>query len=245
MTLTAKNYFMSQRSLQNEIAFLSGKLGEDILQADYSKVIAKISGLGIEEKETILAACVNALEGKQSKKNEGTRVAAVRAVVALLPLSLETIADLLNRRQNRHHYEVHFTLFCYLDWVQEMPLATSLTKDVLLRVEKYLMTVPRATARAVWMAGDMLGDHWNEQEAIPLLMRGAQSANYSVGRQSSLLGLEKILERVSMEDDIHKDILKMTHKVSLSDHSHYVQEDAKALLKHWRRSNRHENGPSA
>jgi hypothetical protein len=236
---------VSQPSLQNEIAFLSSKQGEDILQFDYSQVIAQFSGLDIEEKETILAMCASELEGEQSRKNERTRIAVVRAVVALLPLSLETIADLLNRRQNKNHYEVHFTLFCYLDWVQEMPASSSLTKDVLLLVEKYLMTVPRATAHAVWMAGDMLGDHWNEQEAIPLLMRGAQSANYTAGRQSSLLGLEKILERVSVEDDVHKDILKMTRKVSLSDHSKYIREDAKALLKHWRRSNRHENGPSA
>jgi hypothetical protein len=161
---------MNQCSFQNEIVFLNGEIGGDILQFDYSKVIVMISELDSEEKETILAACVNALEGEQSNKNEQVRVAAVRTVVALLPLSLETIASLLHRRQNRHHYEVHFTLFCCLDWTQEMPDAALLTKDVLPLVEKYLMTVPRPTALAGWMAGDMLGGHWNEQEAIPLLI---------------------------------------------------------------------------
>lgn len=129
---------------------------EELLQTEYSEVIAKSSGLAVEEKHAVIAACVLALNGEQTKKNEQARVAAVRAIVALLPLSLGTVAGLLNKRQNRHHYEVHFTLFCYLDWSQEMPAASSMTKDILQMVQNYIMAVPRTTARAAWMAGDML-----------------------------------------------------------------------------------------
>ena len=121
------------------IAFLNGEIGEDILKADYCNVIAAVNQLAVEQKVAIFAVRLSALTGPQSKKNETVRIAAVRGIVALLPLSLSAIADLLSRCQNKHHYEVHFTLFCYLDWAQEMPDAYSLTANVLPIVENYLM----------------------------------------------------------------------------------------------------------
>ncbi len=217
------------------IAFLNAEVGEDILKAEYSRVMAKVHQLAVERKVAVLAVCLSALSGPQSRGNEAARIAAVRAIVALLPLSLGPIADLLNRCRNKHHYGVHFTLFCYLDWAQEIPDAPSLTEDVLMLMENYFMTVPRATARAVWMAGDMLGEHWNEQEAVPLLVKAAQGARYSVGRLGGILGLKEILDRLPVESDTHESILKMLRKIASSDPSEYVKEDAKVLLRHWRK----------
>ena len=213
------------------------KEADEILQQEYSAVIARISGLADEQKHTALAACVAALDGEQTTKNMSLRIAAGRVIVALLPLSFGAIAELLTRRQNRHHYEVHFTLFCYLDWSQEMPAAASVAKDVLLLVKNYLMTVLRPTARAAWMAGDMLGDHWNTAGAMPLLIQTAQTARYSVGRQAGLLGLEKILERLSASEAAYADALALIAEVSLSDRSRYVREDANAVLGRWPRKN--------
>ena len=218
------------------IAFLNAEVGEDILKADYANVIAAVNQLAVEQKVAILAVCVSALSGPQPSNNEAVRIAAVRGIVALLPTSLAAIADLLSRCQNKHHYEVHFTLFCYLDWAQEMPDAFSLTEDVLLLVENYLMTVPRKTARAAWMAGDMLGEHWNEQEAVPLLMKTAQGAKYSVGRLQSVFGLAHMLDRLPVESDTHKSILKALRKISSSDPSKDVRKNAKGELRDWRKS---------
>jgi len=218
------------------IAFLNAEVGEDILKADYANVIAAVNQLAVEQKVAILAVCVSALSGPQPSNNEAVRIAAVRVLVALLPTSLAAIADLLSRCQNKHHYEVHFTLFCYLDWAQEMPDAFSLTEDVLLLVENYLMTVPRKTARAAWMAGDMLGEHWNEQEAVPLLMKTAQGAKYSVGRLQSVFGLAHMLDRLPVESDTHKSILKALRKISSSDPSKDVRKNAKGELRDWRKS---------
>ena len=218
------------------IAFLNAEVGADILKADYANVIAAVNQLAVEQKVAILAVCVSALSGPQPSNNEAVRIAAVRVLVALLPLSLAAIADLLSRCQNKHHYEVHFTLFCYLDWAQEMPDAFSLTEDVLLLVENYLMTVPRKTARAAWMAGDMLGEHWNEQEAVPLLMKTAQGAKYSVGRLQSVFGLAHMLDRLPVESDTHKSILKALRKISSSDPSKDVRKNAKGELRDWRKS---------
>lgn len=216
-------------------ALLDGIVGENILQANYFNVIAKVAPLDAEAKASLLAACISALTGPQSSKDDAVRIAAVRGIVALLPLSRGAIADLLNKFQSRDDYEVHFTLFCYLDWAQEMPAAPALTADVLMIAENYLMIVPCETARAVWMAGDMLGGHWNEQEAAPVLMRTSQGAKYSVGRMGGLVGLKELLDRLPTESDSHKDILRAVRKISTSDPSKYVKEDADFLLRYWRK----------
>lgn len=217
------------------LAYLDSEVGENILHANYSDVLAKVTSLGVEAKASLLAACISALTGPQSSKDDAVRIAAVRGIVALLPLSRGAIADLLNKFQSRDDYEVHFTLFCYLDWAQEMPAAPALTADVLMIAENYLMIVPCETARAVWMAGDMLGGHWNEQEAAPVLMRTSQGAKYSVGRMGGLVGLKELLDRLPTESDSHKDILRAVRKISTSDPSKYVKEDADFLLRYWRK----------
>lgn len=218
------------------IALLDSRVKEDILRANYSDIIAKVVSLDAEKKAALLAVCVSVLTGPQSIKNEAVRIAAVRVIVALLPLSLGAITNLLNRFQNRGNYEVHFTLFCYLDAAQDMPDASSLTKDVLPLVEDYLMTVPRKTALAAWMAGDMLGEHWNEQEAVPLLMKTAQGGKYSVGRKHSVFGLAHMLDRLPVESNAHKNILKTLRRISSADSSKYVRESAKEELRDWRKS---------
>lgn len=233
---------MARNSLQRKIdesaiiTLLNERIGEDILRANYENVIAKVVPLGVEDKAELLPVCVAALSGPQYRENDAVCIAAVRVIVALLPLSLGAIADLLNRRLNWHQYEVHFTLFCYLDWAQEMPDASSLTQDVLRLMENYLMTVPRKNARAAWMAAEMLGEGWNEQEAMPLLVKAAQKAKYSVGRQLSVLGLEEMLDRLPVESASHKYVRKTLQEISLSDPSKYVREDAKEVLSNWRKS---------
>ncbi len=212
------------------IAFLAGKIGEDIVGANYSEIIAKVSQLDSRGQEDILATCIAALGSERGKQNKITRIAAVRAIVALLPLSLEPIAAFLCRHTSKHDYEVHFTLFCYLDWAQEMPDAPILTKEVLQLVENYVMTVSRPTARAAWMAADMLGSHWHEQEAALLLIKTAKKASFVVGRRLSILGLEKLLERASSSSGTHKAVLEALYKMSSFDRSKYVKEDAKAAL---------------
>jgi hypothetical protein len=72
-------------------------------------------------------------------------------------------------------------------------------------------------------------------ECVTSVIKIAQSAKHAEGRQSGLSGLETMLKRLSAEDNAHKDILKMVREIALSDRSKSVQEDAKSLLKCWRR----------
>lgn len=240
MTILNSTRSNSQQEVEKDnsvIASLCEKIDADILAADYSDVVEKMGQLSVKAKEDMLALCITALEGRQSKKSRQARIAAVRAIVALLPLSLGAITSLLSQCQSKYQYEVHYTLFCYLDWAQEIPANSAVAREVLLVVEKYLMTVPCTTARAAWMAGDMLGGHWNEQESMPVLIKAAQTARYSAGRQSGLLGLEKMLGRLSGNETARADMLEAIAKVSLSDRSKSLKREATALLDCGRRRN--------
>ena len=212
------------------LADLNRRVGGDILVLNYAHVIAQIARLNPEEKTHLLAYCVAALRDERARKDERLRITTVRAVVALLPLSLEMVADLLVNFSSKHDYEIHFTLFCYLDWTQEMPDALPLTKSVLPLVENYLLQVPRETARAAWMAVDMLGDHWDTTEALPVLINVARNARHSVGREGGILGLEKALERLTVENSASHDVLEVLQGVSFTDRSRRVREEAQSVI---------------
>lgn len=65
---------------------------------------------------------------------------------------------------------------------------------------------------------------------MPVLIQAAQAARYSVGRQTGLLGLEKMLGRLSANETAYADALASISKVSILDRSNYVKEDANAVL---------------
>ena len=213
---------------------LNDIFGTSILDADCFVLIEKTSRFRRERKNAILDLCYLSLSTEQSKDNEGNRVAVVRAIMSLLPESLTMVRELIDKRSCESDYETHFTLFCYLNWAQDISESPVLKRDVLLILENYLLTVSRQTARAVWMAADLLGCHWSVEEAVPLLIRTAQEAKYSVGRRGSIMGLENILDEIPVTNDDHKKILKILRKISLSDKSKYVKDDAKAAVARWR-----------
>lgn len=182
-------------------------VGMDILRADYEDVLAAVAALEDSEKARLFEVSRFALAGIQSSKEQDLRVFAVRAIVALLPLSLDYISELLTTFSGRQDYETHFTLFCYLDWTQRMPEAASLKRRVLPLLERYLMLVSRTTARAVWMAADLLGCHWEVSEALPILLRTTRQARHAAGREAAVLGLEKVLAGLPAQSPYRDQIL--------------------------------------
>mgnify|MGYP001613245091 CR=1 FL=1 len=55
-------------------------------------------------------------------------------------------------------------------------------------------------AQAAWMAGNLLGDHWNLRESLPLLIQIAESARGVTGREAAVHGLSKALARCTDAD---------------------------------------------
>lgn len=212
------------------LTHLDTMLGVDVYGGDYGQVLRRVQNLNREERDELRRLCETTLEDARLGGQESIRIPAVRLLVALLPDTLGLLSEWLQRRTNAYCYEVHFTLFCYLDWVSEMPAADTLTQEILARIENYLMTVKSRTASAAWMAGDLLGDHWNVEQALPTLLRTATAARYVAGRYGSLVGLETMLARTETADSARQQIRKRLRSIRKSDRSEYIRWYARSVL---------------
>ena len=76
-----------------------------------------------------------------------------------------------------------------------------------------------------------MGEHWDAREAIPLLTGTALAARYAVGREGSILGLEKVMGRLAAGSSEEKKVLKTLREVSLSDRSGRVRKEAQSVLR--------------
>lgn len=135
----------------------------------------------------------------------------------------------LGRTDDAFDFEVHFTLFCYLDGCQEMPRAASTRPEVLRLVHAYLTSVRVGTARAAWMAGDLLGDHWQADDSLPVLLDLLESARYAAGREAALYGLETLL-RNGISGDESQQVDRVLRRVAAQDRSPRLRRAAEHLL---------------
>jgi len=155
-----------------------------------------VQSLPVRDREAILRRAEEALWSPKSCRNERTRIAATKLLVACLPKTLSTIRKLLNDKSGRISFERHFTLFCYLD-LEDLPQDAKLRKKVLKLIEDYLMTADSNAAHATWMAGDLLGDHWPTPNSLDVLVRVARTAPHQAARESAAYGLAQAARRLS------------------------------------------------
>jgi hypothetical protein len=121
--------------------------------------------------------------------DQSVRLRAVKALVAGLPETLSLIQGFLADYSGPHSYEVQFSLFCYLDRT-DLPRRKGTRPRVLAMVRDYMLRAKRDTARAAWMAGDLLGDHWGTLEAIDTLLFVSRHAKHQAGKEAALHGLK-------------------------------------------------------
>lgn len=217
--------------MTNTSTLIDEIVGMDILRTDYEDVLLAVAALDDGDKARLFEVSRSALAGIKSNRERDLRVSAVRAIVALLPLSLDSITELLRNFSGTQDYETHYTLFCYLNWTQRVPEAASLKRSVLPLLEGYLMRVPRETARAAWMASDLLGCHWDATEALPILLRTARQAGHAAGREAAVLGLEKVLAGLPAQSSHLGGILDVLWQVSLYDRVPAVRREAETIWK--------------
>lgn len=178
-------------------------------------------------RSELLQRVGESVRGDGAASDEALRVSLARVLVALLPDSFDMISDLLEWRAGARAYEVHFSLFCFLD----DPPATAdrqLRDRVATLVEDYLRTVRASTARAAWMAGDLLGDHWVTEEAVPRLIRLATDARFVAGRHGAVHGLAHALPRSSKPTQL--EIVATIRAVAERDRSARIRRQANYLL---------------
>jgi len=123
-------------------------------------------------------------------------VATAKIAVALIPDSMPLIRSWLKRRGGDDVYEVHFSLFCFLDQVNHENANEHVRGEVLGLLKEYLFNTKSDTAYATWMAGHMLGDHWDIREALPILIDAVVNARYAAGRRGAAQGLQDLAERL-------------------------------------------------
>jgi hypothetical protein len=180
------------------------------------------------ERDALFRRVASSLRGPRFVTDTDRRLAAVRFLVAGLPASLPHIRTLLARRRSVWNYEVHFSLFCWLDEVQSQhrfPASSKkLDRDALFLVEEYLLVVPRRTAYAAWMAGDLLGDHWRQPDGAVILLRTLRHARFAAGRSGVIHGL--VHASANLPPSWAAKIEKALMEVAKHDRSESVRRDA-------------------
>lgn len=140
-------------------------------------------------------------------------VLAAKILVALLPISLSAIRSCLQQNSPAGIYELHFSLFCFFDDILYYSNLKKYRTELLALVKGYLETVNTDCALAAWMAGDLLGDHWNPRESVPVLCALHRNAKHTVARSAIRHGLEMAAMRklpVALRSQTQK-CLKETH----------------------------------
>jgi len=223
----AKRRFKTSQVLAQMEALLPFELDLEY----FEKIAPEVQLLKQGDRSRLLSLCERAFNELDLRKDKPTRVAAAKVMVALVPDSTDAIRHWINTKSGEDIYEVHFSLFCFLDQVPDLPRAEEFSTEIPSLIEKYILEVKSETAYAAWMAGDLLGDHWNMEEALPILVKAAKEARFVAGRASAVHGLEHILQNLPKSDLRRKSVISLLREIAESDRSENVKAAAMVVLR--------------
>ena len=214
-------------------ATISQVIGFDIRGKDLGEFWESIQRLSDNEILALLQAYEN-LDRKELGRDDDTgqlvRVCLIRLLVALFPRSLPLIESWLSQFKCPEDYEIHFTLFCYLNEVRHFGTASD-CGEVLRIMENYLLSVPADTGHASFMAGDMLSDHWEASESLPILLRAAQKARFISGRSTGLGALDLQLEENKLSEHEKITVRRVLRSIGRKERNPGIRSVAARLLK--------------
>jgi hypothetical protein len=188
--------------------------------------VPRIARLRTKQIEVLTTLCYGALGEKAIQVDVDKRIGVIALLVDLLPRSESIIRKWLERFDNARAYEVQFSIFvCLLPY-----MGSFLRMGGPRLVERYLLDVPRDTARAAWMAGDLLGSDCPLRSGLSRLRRAAQSARFSAGRLGALHGLAHALIRLEKRGSPTRAILRELRYISKSDRSTSVRDKASRIV---------------
>jgi len=167
----------------------------DPYYADVIEIGLRITRNSGRHRRSLLRNVKAILQSAPHCETERVRVGTVKTLISLLPDSDPIIRGIVRETRNARLAELQFTVFCFLDRVPDVAGEAPLRKDIPELVQKYLMNVRFEAASAAWMAGDLLGDHWNLASSLTRLIRVAREGKYVAGRKGALHGLEMALYR--------------------------------------------------
>jgi hypothetical protein len=150
----------------------------------------------------------------------------VKTLIALLPESAIFIRRWLKKSEGGAVAEVHFTLFCFLDAVQDMSSATAFRREVPKLAFEYLRTVKSWRAHAAWMAAHLLGGHWNARESLRILLEVVKAGRFVAGRGAAVMGLQELHQRKDVPRTDKQRIVAALDEVGRVDRSRQVRARA-------------------
>jgi hypothetical protein len=223
---------VTRRSGKNKIGILSAInrfFSVDPHVAPFETIAREAGSLRPPDRHYLLAAVDQGLKRVDCRKSESVRVGLVKIMVALLPESSDIIKRWLLRSTGRFVPEVHFSLFCFLHFARDVPNAEEFCEDIPKLVGDYLAMVKHDTAKAPWMAGDFLGEHWNSQDNLEILLRLAKSAPFVAGREGALHGLSHLASNGSSQ--LQGQIIATTKEISRTDKSRRIRKYSQSIAK--------------
>lgn len=182
--------------------------------------------LSPSKRARLASECVHLLL-TEGARDESLRIVLAKALVALLPESIPQLEQLL-RPDAKGAAEAQFSVFAFLDEAAPLLTRREDRHEVLSLVSQYLLNVSTDVARAPWMAGDLLGDHWPFEESTPLLMHAARHAHFVAGREGALHGVSHALERVPKR--LQWQLVDTLKTVAEGDRSARLRRYAQAIL---------------
>lgn len=198
-----------------------------------------LTGLANARGRALIAEAKRLIQDKRLPPRR-TRIVAVKLLVADLPRSLGIIRRVLADFSKNNRYELHFTLFCWLDR-EHLPANLRLRNQILSAVCEYLFSVRSEKGYGAWMAGDLLGDHWRTRSALRCLRRLALEASHPAGRKGAIHGLEKAYSWST--PSARASVRRLLTKSSRSDPSDSVREAARLALGRLAGGPRSRHGP--
>jgi hypothetical protein len=196
----------------------------DLRRADLAEIQGAIAAMPSWHSYS-LADRLKSAVAAATYAGESQRIAIAKLLLALLPITLETLLNLLRERRPP---ELLFSLFCTVDQTLDLQLDDDILNQIAAAVGAYLLEVESETARAPWMAGDLLGDHWPMDVALPILLGAAENARYKAGRAGAVHGLSHALERADKRRQW--EIAAMLERVASRDRSQHVRAYAEDVL---------------
>ena len=159
--------------------------------------------------------------------SEVKRISIIKLIVALLPEAFSFVERILGHFHNKYDFELQFTLFCYIEWTLELynnKFKTQISE--LLKI--YLMNVPKETAYATWMLGELLYNHWPRVESLAIVLYCGKNARYIAGRKVCVKVLSKFLHDKKKQQNVS--ITHLLQDLKLNDNSSEIRYLAKLAL---------------
>jgi hypothetical protein len=208
---------------------IKGFLKTDPYLGNIEDIAKEVHHMKKLDRNQLTLICFSTLNNINFRKSEHLRIACVKILIALVPDSTKFILDLINMQSGKFNYEVHFSLFCYLDEVPYLPNGKEFAKDIPKIIETYLSQTKSDISHAAFMACDLLGEHWDIDESLPVLMRIAKLGKYVAGRKNAIFRLGYLLNRIGKLDPKRELISSLLNDIIKQDHSQFIRELARTI----------------